>query len=144
MKSKTTLLMALTVLTVILLTACNAPKGQGALENKTWVLESYSQQDSLQDVLEGTEITAIFDSAEGEISGSAGCNSYFASYDVDGSKLSISTIGCTEMFCVTPEGVMEQEEQYLTTLATAESYEVRDGQLHIFCSGGQVLIFSAR
>jgi heat shock protein HslJ len=140
-RSKARLLFAVILLTTTL-SACRAR--EPALGAKTWVLQSHGEPNDLQDVLEGTEITAEFNTAKGEISGSAGCNSYFGSYEVNGSKLAIGPLAHTEMFCGTPEGVMEQERQYLTTLATAQSYEVRDGQLRVFCSGSQRLIFSAR
>ena len=78
------------------------------LEDTTWVLESYGEQGNLQAVLEDTEITAVFDSAEGKVSGSAGCNNYFASYQINNNELSISAIGSTEMYC---EGLREQEQQ---------------------------------
>jgi len=83
-----------------------------------------------------------FDSAEHEVSGSAGCNSYFGDYEVDGSSLSIPLIGNTEMYCMEPEGVMDQEEQYLQSLRLAESYEVKDGKLRITCSDGTVMVFT--
>ncbi len=112
------------------------------LEDITWILESYGEPESLQTVLEGTEITAIFDSAEGQVTGSAGCNTYFARYEVEDSKLSIFEMAWTEIGCVSPEGIMDQETQYLSTLQSAESYEVENGKLQI-TSGNQVLIFRA-
>ena len=111
------------------------------LENTMWVLESYGEQGDLQDVLEGSEITAVFAGAGGQVSGSAGCNSYFASYEIETNELSISDIGSTRKFC---EGFMEQEGQYLAILADAESFQIQDSQLQIFSSGNQVLIYDAR
>ena len=149
MKSRTRLQVGLIVLAAIALTACSADAGSSAtdssaaLENTTWVLESYGEQDTLQAVLEGTEITGVFDSAEGNITGSAGCNSYFASYEISGNELSVPTLGYTEMYCLTPDGVMEQEQQYVTALASAERYEIREGRLHISGADGRALVFSA-
>ena len=97
----------------------------------------------MQAVLEGTEITASFNGAEGQATGSAGCNSYFASYEASGNKLSFSDIAQTEMYCAAPEGVMEQEREYLTLLSNAESYEIKEGKLQVI-SGSQVLIFSTK
>ncbi len=110
------------------------------LEDITWILESYGAAESLQTVLAGTEITAIFDSAEGIVSGSAGANSYSATYQINEDKLSIQAIAHTEMYRLDPEGVMEQEDYYLKTLQAAESYEISVGKLQI-TSGNQVLIF---
>jgi heat shock protein HslJ len=113
--------------------------GKVTLEDKVWVLESYGEPGNLKDVLEDTEITATFDSAEEEVTGSAGCNSYFGSYEVKANKLLVpGPIGATEMWC--GEQIGEQETQYLTTLQAAENYKIEDGKLTITC-GNQVLIF---
>ena len=91
--------------------------------------------------IEDTEITIEFVSAEGKFQGSAGCNSYFSSYEVEGGQLSISgPIGSTEMYCMEPEGIMDQEQEYLATLQLTESYEMDGNELRINC-GNQVLIF---
>ncbi len=139
MRNKVVLITILSALTIIGLTACNTAKT--ALEDKEWVLASYGEQGDLQAVLAGTEITAIFDSAEGELTGSAGCNSYFSDYEVSGNKLSFSAIVSTEIGCTAPEGVMEQEQEYLTLLLDTATFQVEDSQLTISSSGGQVLIF---
>jgi len=118
-----------------------AKKGPQAvtLEEKKWVLESYGEQGNLQTVLEGTEITAIFDSSQGQVQGTAGCNTYFADYMVN-NNLSVLQIAYTEMYCLEPEGVMEQEQKYLKMLQSAESYEIEGGRLRITC-GVEVLVF---
>ena len=88
-----------------------------------------------------SEITAEFVSSEGTVKGSAGCNSYFSSYELEDSQLSIpGPIGATEMYCAEPEGVMDQEQEYLATLQLAGSYEINGDELRINC-GNQVLIF---
>lgn len=112
-----------------------------ALEDTIWVLESYGDPENLNAVLEDTEITINFISAEVKMEGSAGCNSYFGSYEVEGNQLSIpGPIGATEMYCMEPEGIMEQEQEYLAILQDAESYEIEDDQLQIV-SGDKVLVF---
>jgi len=116
-------------------------KQEVGLEDTKWVLQSYGETGNLTDVLADTEITAEFVSSEGTVKGSAGCNTYFGSYEVDSNQLSIpGPIGATEMYCAEPEGVMDQEQEYLATLQLAESYEINDDELTIHC-GNQVLIF---
>ncbi len=112
------------------------------MEGITWLLESYGEPESLQTVLEGTEITALFDSTEGQVTGSAGANNYFGAYQISKNKLSIQEIAHTEMYRLDPEGVMEQEDYYLKTLQAAESYKIEDGKLQI-TSANQVLIFTS-
>ncbi|MFC1899364.1 META domain-containing protein [Chloroflexota bacterium] len=91
-----------------------------SLEGTIWILTFYGEQMNLTNVLDGSQITATF-SSEGEIRGSAGCNSYFAGYSTESGGITISQIANTEMFCIEPEGVMDQETQYLGILRYAES-----------------------
>ena len=135
------------ILIAYLLTACDViggdtgPSDTAALESKIWVLISFGTEGQLQTVLEGIEITATFNPDEAEVSGSSGCNHYFGDYKVTGSGLSLSTIGGTEMACLTPEGVMEQEQVFLSMLAAAESFEIQEDQLTIFTANDQLLKF---
>ena len=127
------------VLLAIGLVACKG--GAVTFEDKEWVLESYGEPENVQSVIEGTEITATFSSTGHEVRGSAGCNSYFGDYQINKDELSIPVLANTERACLEPEGVMDQEQQYLQTLGLAESYEIKDGKLHITCSDGAVLVF---
>ena len=113
------------------------------LEDTTWRLESYGEQGNLQSVLDGTEITATFESTKGQVRGSAGCNTYFAEYKVNGNKLSIFQMAYTEMACLEPEGILQQEQEYLQTLLAAEDYQVEDVKLQINC-GDQILVYTSR
>lgn len=125
--------------------ACTkAEQGQESeLENSIWVLEQYGRKGSLRDVLPETRITATFDSAESQVEGTAGCNHYFGLYEINGNTLSIpGSIAATEMYCMEPEGVMDQEKEYLTLLSMVDSFEVHGDELTINC-GDQVLLFSA-
>jgi len=116
-------------------------KQEVGLEDTKWVLQSYGEPGNIKDTLAGTEITAEFVSSGGTVRGSAGCNSYFAGYEVEGNQISMpGPIGATEMYCVEPEGIMEQEQEYLEMLQNAETYDIKDDQLRIF-TGAEVLIF---
>ena len=116
--------------------------GKVALEDEVWTLESYGEPENLETVLQGTEITANFNSAEGQVTGSAGCNNYFGGYEVEGDALSFpGPIASTEMSC--GEEIDKQENEYLTILRDAQSYDIVDGELTIIC-GNQVLIFKLK
>ena len=131
------------LLVTIGLTACEGEIA--AIENTTWVLSRYGTQEvNLQAVIEGTEITATFNSKDNQVTGSAGCNTYFGDYQINKKELSISMLAWTEMACLEPEGVMEQEQQYLSALQSAESYTIEESELIIVCSDGWVLVFHAR
>jgi heat shock protein HslJ len=127
----------LTLLLVFGLTACDG--SANGLGTNTWVLESYGDEGNQKAVIEDTEVTAIFDEAESRVSGSAGCNGYFGGYEKKGNQLTFGPLANTEMYCADPEGVMDQELDYLKLLGTAKSYEIEGSKLHIFCAGGNVL-----
>ena len=145
-KSKFYVVMLILGVFVLLSGACAKPDSTvttSDLGDTVWVLQSYGEDGNLKNVLTDTEITAEFISSEGTIEGSAGCNSYFGSYEAEASQLSIpGPIAVTEMYCMEPEGVMEQEQQYLEILQAAESYSTEDGNLQINC-GDQVLVYIA-
>jgi len=142
-KPKLCLVITFLVMLILLAGACAERDTVPSLEDTTWILESYGEPGNFQVVLVGSEITAIFDSDQGQVHGAAGCNQYFGDYHISDDKLSILEIAYTEMYCLEPEGVMEQEQQYLTAFQAAESYQIEDERLQIDC-GEQVLIFVAK
>jgi arginine/lysine/histidine transporter system substrate-binding protein len=89
-------------------------------------------------VIPGTELTAVFgDSAN--LSGSAGCNTYTAGYQVSGNSLSIGPITTTQTICAEPPGVMDQESLYITVLGSATGFEIQGRQLTIRSARGQLV-----
>jgi heat shock protein HslJ len=106
-----------------------------------WILESFGQEDALVSVLEGTEIAFEFDAEGGQVSGSAGCNSFFGEFDLNGDQLSFGPLGATRMAC--EPAIMDQETSFLDALQATESVQIDDGQLKIGNREGQVLIFGA-
>ncbi|MEE8414582.1 MAG: META domain-containing protein [Dehalococcoidales bacterium] len=144
MKIKPGLFFAVILLTVFALTLWAWVKpGVAPLEDTIWILESYGEPENLVSVVEGTEITATFSSTEKRVNGSAGCNSYFGDYQLSDNSLTFVVLGHTEMYCMEPEGAMDQETQYLKILNNAENYQVTDGTLQVN-SGNEILIYTAR
>ena len=93
-----------------------------SLEGSSWqVIGNNNGKQAVVSVIIATEITANF-GEDGTLSGSAGCNNYNATYEVDGDNISIGPAAATRMFCPEPKGIMEQEVQYLTGLETASTY----------------------
>ena len=90
-------------------------------------------------LLEGSTINLTF---EGDAArGSAGCNNYGAAYSRAGSSMSFETITLTEMACLDPAGVMEQEAHYLKFLATITSYRIYGDRLWLDTGDRQALVF---
>lgn len=147
MRDMMKILFVIFILSAHLLTACNVIRGDtrssdsAALESKTWILVSYGEEGRLEAVLEGTEITATFNPSEIGVRGSSGCNQYFGDYEVNGGELSISNVAVTEMACPSPEGVMDQEQLFLSMFVAAERFQVQEDHLTIFSANGQLLKF---
>ncbi|MBT4500786.1 MAG: META domain-containing protein [Gemmatimonadetes bacterium] len=97
-----------------------------------WRLETVSTAGQSVPVLPGTEITLDF-AIGGELRGSAGCNSYFAGYELgEDAHILIQRIGTTRMACGDPDGVMDQESQYLIALSQATFFAIDKERLTLF------------
>jgi heat shock protein HslJ len=93
-------------------------------------------------LLLGTTIDLVF---EGDtVRGSAGCNSYEAAYSRADSSLSVEAITFTEMACLQPAGVMEQEAHYRELLAAVRSHHIYGDRLWLETGNGQALVFFTR
>jgi heat shock protein HslJ len=110
------------------------------LEDTVWSLISYQDGKS---VLPETEITATFD--DGALFGSAGCNDYRGSYELDGQSLAVSPVAMTRKACAGPAGVMEQEQAYGAALASVAGYRIQGERLELLDAGAVVVAtFGAR
>lgn len=151
MKSVMLVLVVGIVVSGVLVLGCLGEPPDGAppnlqperLQLGTWHLDRYDDgSGTLVPVLEGTTITATFGDDE-QLSGTAGCNNYFAAYRVEGDSIAIGPSGSTVMYCPEPEGVMDQESAYLGLLESAKRYQIATGELTLLDSeGNSILVFS--
>jgi len=121
----------------LLLAACSGPgpkTSQDPLDGTSWDLFAYRKTTPI----DGTLITAEF--VDGMVAGSSGCNSYSGAYKVDGGTIEIGPIAMTEMACMDPGGVMDQELYYLEFLAAVSRIQFVDDQLQLF-DGHEALTF---
>jgi heat shock protein HslJ len=109
----------------------------------SWQATGIRQADAVVSPIPGTEITASFDEA-GTLSGSAGCNSYTATYTTDVGEIEITAPASTMKACVEPEGVMEQEAAYLLALPTAVRYRVAGRSLELLTAEGTLVASYSR
>ena len=96
-------------------------------EETNWGLKFMSSGDDAAPLLPFTEVTAVF--ADGQVTGSGGCNTYSAQYTRAGANLTIGAIAVTAMQCSEPAGVMEQEAVFLANLAQVAVVEQVGGVL---------------
>ena len=139
MKNKTLLIVAIFLIPLLLIgCASEAPPN---FEGTSWKLDTYlSNTDHLVSPISSTKLTLEF--KDGRISGSSGCNSFFANYDVEGKSMSFGLMGATKMFCSNP-GVMEQEQTYLSRLESIKSYKLEGNKLSLIDGNGKtVLVYS--
>lgn len=93
------------------------------------------------DLVEGSTITLEFSGEE--LTGSAGCNGYEGRLDAASEGiLDAPEIASTEMACMEPEGVMEQEQKYLQIMWNAATYLFVGDELQIATLDGETLTFS--
>jgi len=114
------------------------PSAPEPLAGTTWTLDSIYTVDAVSSVTAGTIITAVFDE-NGRLTGSAGCNHYFASYNVTGISMSIGPAGSTKMYCNGPD-VMLQETTYLASLSRAAAFTIIGDRLSLADANGATLL----
>jgi len=118
--------------------------GPDVLDNGEWILKTMGDQNNPQNVLDGTQITlALIKNEDGSgfsLRGSAGCNSYFGSFDMTDDGITVGPIASTEMWCGN-EDVMGQEFQFLQALGNVQGYRINGDSLELSYDGG-VLMFA--
>lgn len=121
-----------------------------SLEGTAWTLAAFGEERMAEemslplrmitDLIAGTEITATFE--QGTAQGSAGCNTYGAAYTIEGSVIIVETPETTEMDCIAPPGVMEQEQLFLGVLHNVTTFRIFGHQLWLETADGRALIFT--
>lgn len=116
-----------------------APQSE-ALAGTAWQVTGYNNgRQAVVSVLNGTELTMEF-SADGRVAGSAGCNRYTGSFKQDGKALSFGPAAATRRLCVEPEGVMEQEQQFLKALETVATARHEGDRLELRTADGALAV----
>jgi heat shock protein HslJ len=130
MKTHKTIFVLALALTIAL-AACSNTTGVPDLEGTSWLLLEINGQP----VLEGSDPTLVFESES--VGGDGSCNVFGGEYEIENGKLTISNIFSTLMYC---EETSDQETAYLAALQEAVGYQVKNGNLQILNSDGQVTL----
>lgn len=113
---------------ILIYSSANLP-----LEGTLWSLASVDGEL----LSEGIEITAFFESGEGDepgsVGGSAGCNDYSSSYQVEGDMVQIGPAAATRKLCETG---MDEEAAYLTAIEGEHSYQIIGDNLDLVTESG--------
>ena len=109
------------------------------LPGTSWTVLAYNNgKQAVVSVLAGTKLTAVF-GKDGTIAGSAGCNDYHGPAKALAPKISIGPLASTKKFCADPDGVMDQESQYLAALETAATYRVQGNRMEMRTTDGALV-----
>lgn len=116
-----------------------AIESSASLNGTSWVLQEFGPEGDLKPLLPDTSVSLMF--ADGRISGTATCNTYFADFTQSGDALNFGPIGSTRMACLEP--IMQQENDVLAAMATAKQYVVAEGLLTLTYNNGLLVFASA-
>ena len=105
------------------------------LEGTSWDLSTFNKSR----LIEGTRFSLSFEADQ--VTGNAGCNHYFGDYEFQGNQIGFSAMGMTEMACMEPVGLMEQELVLIELLSNIERFKLVEGRLHLYHRDGEALIF---
>lgn len=131
-----------------LLSACTATdnwvpaEGAPILLGTEWTLQSLNGHP----LLPGTSITIEFGEYHYGLTavGLASCNHYELAYEQDGNRLTFPETtnrgAITEVLYLEPDGIMEQEQEYLDALKRAAKFKVVGERLIITDEGGEVVL----
>lgn len=129
------------ILPILAIAGCTGQPPAPRLEGTEWTLTGYAINTTMTAPLPSTKVTMNFGN-DGRISGTAGCNHYFATYTLKGTAITFGPAGSTLMYCV-DSGVMDQESAYLTLLGQAASITVDGDRLTLLDGkGSPILAFS--
>ncbi|WP_423069454.1 META domain-containing protein [Devosia sp. CN2-171] len=91
-----------------------------------------------QAVVAGSDTSIAFD-LDGRVHGNSSCNRFFGSFALSGEALTISNTGGTMMAC--DDGLMEQEQRFLTALATVRRFErTPEGRMRLVDDNGRAVV----
>lgn len=133
-------ILALAAVGALALAGCSAIGAAqgGQLEGVTWRLSTYVADGASVTVPAAVGATATF--ADGQVSGSNGCNSFNGPYTASGSSLTVGPLASTLMACGPAQSAIESA--FMSAFQDAGSYTATDTQLTIYdTSGAQVLVF---
>ena len=110
------------------------------LRNTNWTLTYYYDGvGALVAVLPGTSVTALFGD-NNSVTGSGGCNTYSAAYQVGEQTLTVGTLSLTNAVCSQPAGIMPQESAYTSILRTAATYRIVGDTLEVKNGAGVIIL----
>lgn len=114
------------------------------LAGTKWMVTGVNNgQQAVVSVITGSELTVEF-GPDGQVSGSAGCNTFSGPYIIDSITIAIGPLASTRKTCPTPEGVMDQEAQLLAALDSAASFNLDGNRLTLINADDATAVTATR
>jgi len=108
---------------------------QAALFGKRWTLVQLEERK-----LSPGRPYIEFNGDERRVSGSGGCNSFAGTFEIEGSRLTVSRIASTKRACLDRE-LQRIETEFLKLLETTTRFEVQRNNLRLYADDRLVLAF---
>jgi heat shock protein HslJ len=121
------------------LLATFVPSGNSPVRINWEVIAYNNGKQGVVSLLAGTRVNARFGD-DGQVTGTAGCNQYSATYQLDGEAMSIGMAAATRMFCNEPEGLMQQEALYLAALKSTATFRLDGDKLELRAADGALAV----
>jgi heat shock protein HslJ len=110
-----------------------------ALEGAEWAVTGFNNgKGGVVSTLAGSELSVTL--ADGGFAGSAGCNTYRGEYEIDGDTIQFGVAAVTRKMCAKPDGIMEQESQFLAALSTVSTYRIDGDTLELRREDGALAV----
>lgn len=119
------------------------PAPANPLAGTRWNVVQFNTGAGISTLIGGSRINVEF-GGNGQVTGNSGCNTFSGSYQVNGNRLSVGQLGGGMMNCPEPEGVMQQEAEFLTTLQSAATFRIDGNRLEIQNGAGQIAVIANR
>ncbi len=113
------------------------------LAGTRWSVVQFNNGGAVVSLLGDTSLSAEF-TADGQVRGNGGCNTYFAPYQVNGSSISINQPSSTSISCAEPEGIMDQEFQFLAAMQSAANFRIEGNTLTLLNASDQIAVIMTR
>lgn len=114
------------------------PAQQVSIYDTKWTLKKIYADTGTEDVF--TKAFIKFNKEKQSAGGNGSCNSFGGTARIDGSKITLSQIFSTKMYC---EGVQSMEDTFFKLLQQATRYEIKDKVLLFYQDDKPILEFVA-
>ena len=120
------------------------PAATNPLAGTRWEVVQYNNgRGAVTSLIADTRISMDF-SADGQLTGSASCNNYFTSYQVNDNAITIGPAGSASAACAEPEGIMQQETDFLAILPASATFRIDGNTLEIRTGSDEIGVIAQR